>query len=160
MPAAPANQSLQSLQLLQSGRDGASLSSLPISESEDDTQSMCLVLLLILFNNYNTNNNVITYNNCTICLALKRSRVIFTQQFHDNLNLLCLQCFITATNSSYPLIINQIFLYSFHFWGSSLLSSVFSSVVGACNCSRNSTEASVQVPCHNWWSYNANLFLG
>jgi len=43
MPA-PANQSVQSLQLLQSGRDGASVSSLPISESEDDTQgvSVCL----------------------------------------------------------------------------------------------------------------------
>ena len=34
----PANQSLQSLQLLQSGPDGASVSSLPISESDDDAQ--------------------------------------------------------------------------------------------------------------------------
>jgi len=36
----PANQSLQSLQLLQSGAGGASVSSLPISESEDDTQGV------------------------------------------------------------------------------------------------------------------------
>jgi len=39
MPA-PANQSMQSLQLLKSGPDGASVSSLPISESEDDTQGV------------------------------------------------------------------------------------------------------------------------
>ena len=36
----PANQSLQSLQLLQSGPDGASVSSLPISESDDDAQGV------------------------------------------------------------------------------------------------------------------------
>jgi len=40
MPAVAANQSMQSLQLLQSGPDAASVSSLPISESEDDTQGM------------------------------------------------------------------------------------------------------------------------
>ena len=45
MPA-PANQSLQSLQLLQSGPDGASVSSLPISESEDETQGLYHVCLL------------------------------------------------------------------------------------------------------------------
>jgi len=45
MPA-PANQSLQSLQLLQSGPDGASVSSLPISESEDDTQGVYCVCML------------------------------------------------------------------------------------------------------------------
>ena len=39
MPA-PANPSMRSLQLLQSGPDGASVSSLPISESEDETQGV------------------------------------------------------------------------------------------------------------------------
>jgi len=48
MMPAPANQSLQSLQLLQSGPDGASVSSLPISESEDDAQSMYQVCLMII----------------------------------------------------------------------------------------------------------------